>query len=545
MATDLGRVMNQVTRPKVDSVLPSELVEWALSGRIRIPSFQRSYRWDRHDVTRLFDSIFRGYPIGNLLAWERPAPLAKLTLGHLTIDAPAASSAYWIIDGQQRIISIVGALTANAETADPRFRIYFDLRNSEFVSAARNQEPLEEWMPIYVTLNTARANNWIRSHPELSEDQITIADQVIAAIRDYRIPIYIVTGDDDHALRDIFDRMNTYGQSLKREEVFNALHSVPGEQNPSDLHSLAADIEAFGFGDFSERVLMQSLLSIRGPRIDRDFREEFSDKVDRHRAFIDTEKAIQGVITILRDMADIPHIRVCPYSLYVPVLSRFVAQFGLPHGWAAELIRRWIWRGAVVGVAPQGNTVALRQNASAIYGDPVGSVNRLLELLPRAPENWEPDLSQIALNRAQTRVNILGMLSREPLMLPIHTDHIPTRVDYIKLLDSGQIFVQIVRSGGYLSNSVANRMIYPATRGQNIIRYLGSADRAVLESHCIDSQAAELLSDGEYEAFLKRRANTLSNVIKDHVQQRALFGFRDGPDVEALFEEPLGDDSGE
>ncbi len=535
--------MNQVTRPKVDSVLPSDLVDWALRGRIRIPSFQRSYRWDRHDVTRLFDSIFRGYPIGNLLAWERSAPPGKVTLGHLTLDVPETPSAYWIVDGQQRIISIVGALTASPETADPRFRIYFDLREGEFVSAARNQDPLEYWMPVYVTLSTARANSWIRSHPELSDSQIATADQVIAAIRDYRIPMYIVTGDDDHALRDIFDRMNTYGQSLKSEEVFNALHSVPGERNPSDLHSLAADVKALGFGDFSERILMQSLLAIRGPRVDRDFRGEFHNNADRYQAFIDTERAIEGVIRVLRDIAEIPHIRLLPYSLYVPLLARFVASFGLPKGWAAELIRRWIWRGAVVGVAPQGNTIALRQGAFAIHDDPIASANRLLELLPRGSEDWEPDLSQIALNRAYTKVNILGMLSREPAMLPIHSDNMPMRVDFTKLLDQGQIFIPIVRGNGYLERSVANRMIYPPSMGHDIIRGLRSADFKILDSHCIDGYAAEMLFTGKYKEFLDRRAMILLAVIKDHVQQRALFGFRDGPEISTLFEDPAEDDN--
>jgi hypothetical protein len=537
--------MNQVTRPRVDSVLPSDLVDWALRGRIRIPEFQRSYRWDRHDVTRLFDSIFRGYPIGNLLAWERSAPPGKITLGHLTLDVPETPSAYWIVDGQQRIISIVGALTAGPETADPRFRIYFDLREGEFVSAARNQDPLDCWMPIYVTLNTARANSWIRSHPELSDSQIITADQVVAAIRDYRIPMYIVTGDDDHALRDIFDRMNTYGQALKSEEVFNALHSVPGERNPSDLHSLAADVRTLGFGDFSERILMQSLLAIRGPRIDRDFRGEFHNNTDRHEAFIDTERAIEGVIRVLRDIAEIPHIRLLPYSLYVPLLARFVVSFGLPQGWAAELLRRWIWRGAVTGVAPQGNTIALRQGAFAIQGDPITSANGLLELLPRGSENWEPDLSQIALNRTHAKVNILGMLSREPAILPVHSGSVPMLVDFTKLLDQGQIFIPIVRAGGYLEKSVANRMIYPPSLGYDIIDGLRSADIKTLDSHCIDDYAAEMLFEGRYEEFLNRRAKILSTVIKSHVQKRALIGFRDGPDILTLFEDSVEDDNAE
>jgi Protein of unknown function DUF262 len=530
--------MNQVTRPKVDSVLPSDLVEWTLLGRMRVPSFQRSYRWDRHDVTRLFDSIFRGYPIGNLLAWERSAPAETVTLGHLTVEAPATPNAYWIVDGQQRIVSLVGALTAGPDTADPRFRIYFDLRKGQFVSAARSQEPLEHWMPAYVTLNTARANNWIRSHPELSESQITTADQVVAAVRDYKIPMYVVTGNDDHALRDIFDRMNTYGQALKSEEVFNALHSVPGEKNPSDLHSLAEGVRSFDFGDFSERILMQSLLAIRGPRIDRDFRDEFQDNADRHKAFIDTERAIGQVIAILRDIAEIPHIKLLPYSFYVPLLARFVASFGMPQGWTSELIRRWIWRGAVVGVAPQGNTIALRRGAFAIREDPISSVNRLLELLPHGPEeDWQPDLSQIALNRAFTKVNILGMLSREPALLTSQSTHDLTPIEFSVLLDQGQILTQIVSGDGYLERTVANRLVYPPFLGTSMLEELTNASSAALRSHCIDDYAADMLLAGRYEEFLDRRAETLSVVIKEHVQNRALFGFRDGPNVLALFDE--------
>lgn len=534
--------MSQVTRPKVESALPGDLVEWTLKGRIRIPSFQRSYRWDRHDVTKLFDSIFRGYPIGNLLAWQRPAPAGKIILGPLNLEVPASENAFWIVDGQQRIISLVGALTASPMTLDPRFRIYFDLRHNEFVSVSRNQVPLEEWMPVYEALNTARANHWIRSRPQLSESQIATADEVVAAIRDYRIPMYIVTSDEDHALRDIFDRMNTYGQSLKAEEVFNALHSVPGESDPSDLHTLAEDVLAFGFGELSERILMQSLLAIRAPRIDRDFRDEFRNNADRHSAFVKTEQAIEQIVEFLRNIADIPHIRLLPYTLYIPILARFVATFGLPQEWSAELLRRWIWRGAVVGVAPQGNTIALRQGASAIYDDPVSSANRLLEMLPRRYESWEPDLSQVGLNRAQARLNILGMISREPQMLPAHVDHIPTPVDYIKLLDEGRVFIPIVGSDGLPARTIANRMIYPASKGRSIIHALRQADYAILRSHCIDPSAAELLFKGDTEGFLAHRASDLSSLIAEHVQRHALFGFRDGPDITDLLDDVPGDD---
>jgi Protein of unknown function DUF262 len=535
----------RVTRPKVDSALPSDLVDWALQGRIRIPSFQRSYRWSRHDVTKLFDSIFRGYPIGNLLVWQRSAEAETIALGHLKVDAPEISNAYWIVDGQQRIISLVGALTATVDTVDPRFRIYFDLGAGEFVSAARNKDAPDDWMPVSLTLSTALTNSWIRARSHLDESQIALADQAVAAIRDYKIPMYIVTGDDEHALRDIFDRMNTYGQSLKSAEVFNALHSVPGKRDPSDLHTLASSVQKFGFGEFSERILMQSLLAIRGPRVDRDFRDEFAGDTDRHNAFIATEEALAHVVDFLRDVADISHIRLLPYSLYVPILARFCSEFGAPQGKAAELLRRWIWRGAVTGVAPQGNTIGIRQGASAVYGDPIASANRLLALLPTRVASWRPDLSQIGLNRAQAKVNILSMLSRRPRMLPSDTLLSSTYVDAFQLLETGQVLTPIIDSSSRLGRGIANRIIYPTISAHKLQISLLEADDEILSSHCIDSRAAELLRSGRSEEFLQRRAATVSDVVMDHVQNRALFGFRDGPDLSTLLEDAVDDDDAE
>ena len=39
---------------------------------MRVPHFQRSFRWDARDVGLLFDSILRGYPVGSVLLWNAP-----------------------------------------------------------------------------------------------------------------------------------------------------------------------------------------------------------------------------------------------------------------------------------------------------------------------------------------------------------------------------------------------------------------------------------------------------------------------------------------
>ncbi|XMA38085.1 DUF262 domain-containing protein [Streptomyces albogriseolus] len=433
-----------MTKPKVGRIEPLELVEAALSGRIRIPRFQRSYRWEASDSERLFDSILRGYPIGNLLMWRKPAPAAEITLGELRFDAPERSDALWVVDGQQRLTTLIGALTASEHTVDRRFRIFYDLREKDtrkrFLSAPHSRTVRDHWLPVWVAGDNKRLIAWQRERPWLTEEEYDLCDSVATAIRTYEIPVYEIEGDDEQALREIFDRMNTFGKALKRAEIFQALHSAPLDVQPSDLDALRERVGALDFGEFSPQLLMQSVMATRGGQVDRDFRQEFKDDEDRQQAFARTEKALRLVVDWLRDEAGIPHLRLLPYALYVPVLTRFAALFGRPTGRGSELLRRWIWRGAAVGAAPQGNTVALRRNAGAVHDDPVASATRVLGLLPIGGELWKPDLTQTPLNRTQTKINVLGLLSAHPVLLTPATDsdgnHYPagTRLDDSRLL---------------------------------------------------------------------------------------------------------------
>jgi hypothetical protein len=536
-----------MTQPKVGRVTPLELVRWTEDGRIRIPPFQRSYRWDATDAERLFDSILRGYPIGNVLMWRKPAPEADIAIGELRFHAPEQSGALWVVDGQQRLTTLVGALTASEDTVDRRFRIFYDLQDEKFLSAPHSQRPRDHWLPVWIAADNRRLIAWQRQRTWLSERDFDLCDAVTTAIRTYEIPMYEIEGDDEQALREIFDRMNTFGKALKRAEIFQALHSAPLDVQPSDLDALRERVSTLRFGDFTAQTQMQSVMALRGGKVDRDFRQEFTDDADRQSSFVRTEKALRLTVDFLREDAGIPHLRLLPYALYVPVLTRFCALFGRPEGRGAELLRRWVWRGAMVGAAPQGNTVALRRNASAVSDEPLASASRLLELLPPGGDAWQPDLTQVALNRAQAKLNILGLLSAHPVLMEDWTDSdgtrhpMGTRVDQPgilrDLLDKGTSPLLTVLAGTERrARNLANRLVHPDTGTDGVLLLTDRMDERALSSHCVDTVCVDMLRQGAFDAFLQRRADIVRATIAGHGQRMALWGFADGPEPDAWFE---------
>jgi hypothetical protein len=176
--------MATLDRPEVSYRTPVDLVADVRKGRIRIPPFQRGFKWQSGDVIDLFDSLIRGFPVGNLLLWLQPAPAARLQIGPVEVDAPETDSALWVVDGQQRITSIVGALVAAGEAADPRFRIYLDLDDGSFRSIGVRQQPAASSVPVSRLLDTSTLLRWMRENSSwLSDEQIAVADQAAKASR--------------------------------------------------------------------------------------------------------------------------------------------------------------------------------------------------------------------------------------------------------------------------------------------------------------------------------------------------------------------------
>jgi hypothetical protein len=505
-----------------------------------VPVFQRGYRWRVSEVVDLFDSVVKRYPVGNLLFWERPAPAGRVSLGGLTIDVPASSRALWVVDGQQRIITFAGTLLASGEHVDPRFAVCVNLETMSYRSFV-DREPPAPWLPLRVAGNDSRLLDWQRENAEwLEPEHFAAVDEIASALREYPVPAYIVEAGDEREVRVIFDRMNNAARALSATEIFNAVPGAQQPTSPGDLEDIVDRIDSAGFGRLRQEEVMRTLLALRGVDVSRDIHEEFSDDRDRDEAFRAAERVLLDVVTVLREDVSIPHVRLLPYASVIPMIASLVDRFGRLRGRPAELLRRWVWRGAALGVNIGEDVSGVGRSLRAIAdaGTPVDAVQALLSALPAVTDRWVPDLIQVRVNTAAAKLNMLGMLLELPHRLGATTEQpVPSwPLTATELFDEApRPLLEIVpakASPDPLAASMANRLLHPPLGERvDIIDAVRNADESVLRSHCLDDECLRLLVASDHSRFLARRATLVSEVIRRQVDNHAEWGARDGRSI--------------
>lgn len=525
--------MPTLDRPRIEYRTPVDLARELERGLLRIPPFQRGFKWESTDVIALFDSLLRGFPIGNLLLWRRPAPAATVRVGPLQIEAGQMDSAYWVVDGQQRVTSLGGALLLADESTDPRFRIFLDLDTSKFHSLGARQQAPRHWLPVNRLVETKALFAWMRSNAEwLTDAHLETADAVAKAIREYQIPTYIVDTGDESALRQIFDRLNNTGKPLTKAEVFHALHSGLSGQAPSDLRSIGAVAAEAGFGSIDDRLALRCVLAYRGGDLFREnFHDEFASSEDRQDTFREVATILRVVVDFLRGEAGIPHLRLLPYSHVIPILVRFVRVHGEPTDRLSRLLRRWVWRDAIGGLAARGTSVAaVRQAIEVLDTDHAYDAAQTLLSLAEDRGDFRPDLSKVHLNHAAAKVNLLGLVSASLSIRPpeCHSTRQSCSTQGTRPRTSSRRSSRITHIRWRTLRQSDRARPWLNRTARNVLL---SAPDDVRESHLVDDGTFALLHGGHDEEFLHARAVLVERAISRHVAAMAEWGARGGRSI--------------
>lgn len=548
-SVNIGGMASGLEQTKASSYAIYELLDLVENGSIRIPRFQRGQRWGPSDVVKLFDSLYKGYPVGTLLLWKRIAPEADVVLGSVHIRAPERTDALWVVDGQQRITSLATALLPTDGTAQVGPALFFDLQRERF-GWRRLGGSSDTHLPVREAYKLPRVMAWLRER-NLDERMQDRAFKLADRLRNYQIPTYAVETEVDGdlaSLREIFDRINTFGKRMTRAEVFHALTSSDTPEG-RDLPYLSDRIALKGWGNLRDSTLMMCVLSMDGPDVLRDFRTEFADDPERLANAIDrADGAIGRAVVFLRN-AGVPHHDLVPYQYLLVGLVRFFALHEDPSEWESVLLRRWYWRAAVHGPLPKrGPTGTLRLILNTIDGQSaIQTVLALLEEFPDERRRAKADVMRW--NQADTKTTLCALASLKPLDPCPGNGEEPTDIDIGAALSAnrdGALRRVFASARGPLAGSPANRVFWQARQSslpsgdgpdyenRNEIEpmddtelptdpavVLAMTGSEVLASHAISESAVSALRHGDADGFLDARHAEVQRTVDDFVDARA------------------------
>ncbi len=517
-------------RPEAIALSVADLLDDIHAGRIRVPSFRRALKWKKRDIRLLLDSVYRGYPIGTLLLWKRPADAAVVQVGPVRIDAPAHQDARWVVDGQQRITALTGVLTGPYHDIHADHALFFDLQAQELQRASKKRQPSPHWLPLDQVVDSAVLVTWLQERRDVpGNDAIAAAVQLGKRVRAYQIPAYVVETDDEQLLREIFDRMNRSGHPLEASDVFRALHGS-GARMPSGLDDVAAALRDTGFGDIDRDILVPAVLAIAGKEPGRGIEQLDTSEVPD--ALARTLSAVQRVIVFLRKECGIPHEALMPFPLHLVTLARFFSLHPEPAPRSLSLLACWVWRAAM---GQRDDTLTTRETLQAIVEDEDEAVQNLLRGVGERPHEMPP-LTPYSFGSPHARLQLLALWSLAPRHIVTGA---PLRID--ELMQSDGPAQPIQRAGKNVDTQaaagLANRLLHPPLPGGLRKPLVAQSSVAILASHGITPEAHARLASGDVAAFLRLREDALRPHIEQFLEKHARWNASDRPPIAHLIVE--------
>jgi hypothetical protein len=273
-----------------------------------LPAIQREFVWRPAQISRLFDSLMRGYPIGAFLFWkvERERVRDYRYYGFITnyhektaphcppLDLLPDSSVVAVLDGQQRVTALnIGLRGSHAEKeprkwwdnpdAFPAKRLHLNLarqadENEEglqydfrFLTEERasQQSDAEFWFPVRKILD-------IEPGPDLfdylSDAGMAGNREAFRALHRLHSVVHIERGinyhlekdQDLHNVLDIFIRVNSGGTVLSYSDLLLSIATAQWKKLPAReaIHELVDDLNntRMGFAFSKDFVLKAGLM---------------------------------------------------------------------------------------------------------------------------------------------------------------------------------------------------------------------------------------------------------------------------------------------
>lgn len=238
---------------KVDYDLAG-LLTFVEIGDIGLPDIQRPFVWTSTKVRDLFDSMYRGFPVGYLLFWSNAQMDGTKAIG---LDAKQHQVPnLLIVDGQQRLTSLY-AVFRGKEVLDEDYRkrtieIAFRPRDGRFevTDAAIRKDP--EFIPNISELWASSKSSYamvkqfldgLRTKRQLTDQEEEAISHNLDRLFDLQkfpfTALEIASTVDEEHVADIFVRINSEGVKLNQADFILTLLSVFWDKGRRELEEFS------------------------------------------------------------------------------------------------------------------------------------------------------------------------------------------------------------------------------------------------------------------------------------------------------------------
>lgn len=217
-------------------------------GRIGLPDIQRPFVWANAKVRDLFDSMYRGYPVGYFLFWQTGAEgVDTKVIGEANKQkAPSLL----IVDGQQRLTSLYAVMRREAVLREnferEHIRIAFRPQSGTFsvpdATTGRDPEYILDISEVFNRPTHKTIGEYLkrlsaaREVSDAEEEKIADAIGRLASLTNFPfIALELSQQCTEEQVADVFVRINSEGKKLNQSDFILTLMSVFWDDGRSEL----------------------------------------------------------------------------------------------------------------------------------------------------------------------------------------------------------------------------------------------------------------------------------------------------------------------
>jgi hypothetical protein len=301
-------------------------------GHIALPEFQRGYVWNRDQVRKLMNSLYRRHPIGGLLVWVTQTGTAVIRGNQHVTTGPIKL----LLDGQQRITTLYGIIRGRAPAffqgnAQTFTGLYFNLEDEvfEFYAPMKMKDnPL--WVSVTEVMQKGATDIYFKiGAVDKSQDEMKLYLQRLnrlASITDIDLHIEEITGDSltvDEVV-EIFNEINSGGTKLSKGDLALAKICAEWPQARDEMRKLIQKWANAGYHFEMDWLLRNVTTVLTGKAMFSALKEVTPEnfKAGLHTV----EKCVNYLLNLVSARLGLDHDRVLGGRYAFPVMSRYVAQ---------------------------------------------------------------------------------------------------------------------------------------------------------------------------------------------------------------------------